>query len=136
MHTIKNFITKNKCTFSVDNAFIIRTWDAKMEKLCYKSAQNVIGRTLDNVFPMLYEKVALVFMDGKKKQANNFQCACFLGTDLNANISLNPIKDKKGKVKEVTVTLSNISGVCPLDKTLSVSEKIRTGSSQHASQGL
>ena len=58
--------------FSVDNAFIIKTWDPKMEKLCYKSAQNVIGSTLEKIFPMLCEKVALVFVDGKKKTYKRF----------------------------------------------------------------
>ena len=113
-----------KYIFSVDNAFIIRSWDSNMEKLCYRSAQDAIGVKLDKIFPMLYEKVSKVFIDGKKKQIKNFQNPCFRGSDLTADIQLNPIKDKKAKVKEVSIVFANISGGCPLDKTLSSSEKM------------
>lgn len=113
-----------KYIFSVDNAFIIRLWDSNMEKLCYRSAQDAIGVKLDKIFPMLYEKVSKVFIDGKKKQIKNFQNPCFRGSDLAADIQLNPIKDKNAKVKEVSIIFTNISGGCSLDKTLSNSEKM------------
>jgi len=113
-----------KYIFSVDNAFIIRLWDSNMEKLCYRSAQDAIGVKLDKIFPMLYEKVSKVFIDGKKKQIKNFQNSCFRGSDLAADIQLNPIKDKNAKVKEVSIIFTNISGGCSLDKTLSNSEKM------------
>lgn len=95
-----------------------------MDKLCHKSAQDAIGVKLDKVFPMLYEKVSKVFIDGKKKQIKNFQNLCFRGSDLAVDIQLNPIKDKNAKVKEVSIIFANISGGCPLDKTLSNSEKM------------
>ena len=43
-----------KCVFSVDNAFIVRTWDQNMEKLTRRPAQTVIGEKLSNTLPMLY----------------------------------------------------------------------------------
>ncbi len=110
--------------FSVDNAFIIRTWNAYMEKLCHHSAQGVIGSNLNKIFPMLYEKVAPVFIDGKKRRIKNFRSLCLLGSDLAADILLNPLKDKNGKVKEVAIGFSKISGGCPLDKTLNDSERM------------
>ncbi|MEK7238316.1 MAG: hypothetical protein AAB012_02355, partial [Nitrospirota bacterium] len=109
---------------SVDNAFIIRSWDPGMEKLCHKSAQDAIGVRLDKIFPMLYEKVSKIFIDGKKKQIKNFQNPCFRGSDLAADIQLNPIKDKKAKVKGVSIIFTNVSGGCFLDETLSSSEKM------------
>lgn len=118
-------ISKNpRYIISVDNAFIIRSWDPNMEKLCHKSAQDAIGVKLDKIFPMLYEKVSKIFIDGKKKQIKNFQNPCFRGSDLAADIQLNPIKDKKAKVKGVSIIFTNISGGCFLDETLSSSEKM------------
>jgi two-component system nitrogen regulation sensor histidine kinase GlnL len=117
--------TRFKCTFSVDNTFVIKSWDSNMERLCHKPAHSVIGSKLNKIFPAtLYEKVALVFVEGKRKQVKNFQNICFLGTDLTADIQMNPVKDRKGKVKEVSIVIKNISGKCPLDKTLSESEKM------------
>ncbi len=113
-----------KYIFSVDNAFIIRSWDSNMEKLRHKSAQDAIGVKLDKIFPMLYEKVSKVFIDGKKKRIKNFQNPCFRGSDLSADIRLNPIKDKNAKVKGISIIFTNISGGCPLEKTLSSSERM------------
>ena len=95
-----------KYLFSVDNAFIIRSWDSNMEKLCHRSAQDAIGVKLDKIFPMLYEKISRVFIDGKKKQIKNFQNPCFRWSDFMANVQLNPIKDKKAKVKEVSIVFA------------------------------
>jgi len=115
---------KTRCVFVIDNAFVVKTWDSNMEQLCHKSAQTVIGNKINKVFPVLYEKVALVFADGKKRQIRNFQNMCFLGTDLTADIRLTPVKEKNGQVKEVSIVLTNISGGCPLDKKLSDSERM------------
>lgn len=117
-------LTKTKCISTVDNAFIIKTWDSNMERLCHKPAQEVIGNKINKVFPMLYEKVALVFADGKRRQIKNFQNFCFLGTNLTADFQLIPLKDKNRNVKEVSIVLNNISGGCPLDKRLSDSERM------------
>src|SRR3989338_3909113 len=83
-----------KCVFSVDNAFIVRTWDQNMEKLTRRPAQTVIGEKLSNALPMLYEKVALVFIDGKNNQLKNFHNLCLFGSDFTADIRLMPKKDK------------------------------------------
>jgi two-component system nitrogen regulation sensor histidine kinase GlnL len=113
-----------RCEFSVDSAFVVKTWDSNMEKLCHKPAQSVIGNKINKVFPMLCEKVALIFAEGEKRRIKNFQNICFLGTDLTADIQLIPIKDRNGKVKEVSIVLSDISGGCPLDKKMSDSERM------------
>jgi two-component system nitrogen regulation sensor histidine kinase GlnL len=115
---------KNTCVFTVDNAFFVKTWDSKMEKLCHKSAQAVIGNKIDKIFPILYEQVALVLADGKKRQIKNFKNNCFLGTDFAADIQLNPVKNKNRAVKEVAVVFNNISGGCPLNKMLNDSERM------------
>ncbi len=117
-------LKNNEYIFSVDNAFLVKTWDPNMEKLCHKSAQVAIGNRLDKIFPVLYEKVAMVFIDGKKKQIKKFYNSCLLGSDLTADVQLNPIKDKNGKIREISVIFSNITGGCPLDKALSSSERM------------
>lgn len=115
---------KERCSFTVDSAFTVKTWGLEMEKLSHRQARSVIGVKMDKIFPGLYEKAALVAADGKKRLIKNFMSTCFLGTDLSADIQLDPVKDKNGTVKEVSVVLSNISGGCPLNKMMSDSEKM------------
>ncbi|MEK6529225.1 MAG: ATP-binding protein [Nitrospirota bacterium] len=115
---------KEKCSFTVDSAFTVKTWGLEMEKLSHRQAHSVIGVRMDKIFPGLYEKTALVAADGKKRLIKNFMSTCFLGTDLSADIQLDPVKDKNGTVKEVSVVISNISGGCPLNKMMSDSEKM------------
>jgi two-component system nitrogen regulation sensor histidine kinase GlnL len=117
-------IKRKGYVFSVDNAFIVKTWGSGMEKLCHKSTHEVIGKNLNEVFPAFFEKVALTFIDRRKKIIRNFKNVCFLGTDLSADVQINPIKDRKGKITEVTVSLQNISGSCPIYKTISDSERM------------
>ncbi|MBI4698537.1 MAG: GHKL domain-containing protein [Nitrospirae bacterium] len=125
MKNRKNFGSASaRCEFSVDNSFRIITWDADMERLCHKPAQTVIGRGINKIFPMLYEKVALVFVDGKKKQMKKFRNFCFFGSDFSADIMLKPLKNREGRVQGVSVVLSGISGGCPYDKTLSDSQQM------------
>jgi len=115
---------RDKCIFKVDDSFVITTWDSNMEKLCHKPAQSVIGNKVKEVFPLLYDKIALVLKDGRKRQIKNFKNICFMGTDLSADIQINPLKNKEGKVEEVSIVLDNISGECPLDKKLTDSERM------------
>jgi two-component system nitrogen regulation sensor histidine kinase GlnL len=115
---------RDKCIFNVDKTFIIKTWNSNMERLCHKPAQSVIGSKVKEVFPLLHDKIALVLNDGRKRQIKNFRNTCFMGTNLSADVEINPVKDKKGKVIEVSIILDNISGECPLDKKLTDSERM------------
>lgn len=111
-------------SFSVDNKFIIRSWNSNMEKLCRRKADDVIGSRLNNIFPLLDEKIAPVFNGSRKRSMKNFKNACFVGTNLTADVHMVPVRDKKRKVVEVSVVLDNIRGECPLDRKLADSEKM------------
>lgn len=113
-----------KCIFAVDASFVIKTWNATMERLTHRLSENVIGNKIDNVFPFLHDEIALVLSIGKKRRLKNYRNNCFMGTDLCGDIVINPVKDKKGKIKEVSVALNKLDGECPLDKKLSDSEKM------------
>ena len=70
---------KERCSFTVDSAFTVKTWGLEMEKLSRRQAQSVIGVKMDKIFPGLYEKAAQVAADGKKRLIKNFMSTCFLG---------------------------------------------------------
>jgi two-component system nitrogen regulation sensor histidine kinase GlnL len=115
---------KDKYSFTVDSSFIVTSWSSSMEKLSHKMEEAVIGQKIDKVFPFLHDEVALVFSLGKRRRLKNYENSCFMGTSLRGDIQLVPLKDRIGKVKEVSVQLNNITGQCPLDKKLSDSEKM------------
>ncbi len=95
-----------------------------MEKLTHRTADDVIGNKINKVLPVLYDKIAPVFLDGKKRRIKYFKNICFMGSDLSADIQIIPAKNKKGEVIEATVVLNNISGECPLAKKLIDSERM------------
>jgi len=115
---------KDKCSFTVDNAFNVTSWGPPMEKLSHKKDEAVIGQKIDKIFPFLHDEAALVFSLGKRRRLKNYQNGCFMGTSLRGDIQLIPHKERNGKVKEVSVQLHNITGQCPLDKKMSDSEKM------------
>lgn len=114
----------DKCEFSVDQTLIIKSWNSGMEKLSHLRAVDVVGNKIKDVYPILNDKISPVFIDGRKRQLKNFKNICFMGTDLNADIKILPLKNKKGKVVEANVQLNNITGKCPLTKKLADSEKM------------
>jgi len=116
--------SKDRCGFTIDSAFNITSWGPSMEKLSHKTEEAVIGQKIDRFFPFLHDETALVFSLGKRRRLKNYQNGCFMGTTLRGDIQLVPIKDRQGRVKEVSVQLHNITGQCPLDKKLSDSEKM------------
>lgn len=124
VNVVEEKIQTQNCNFTVDHSFVIKSWNSEMEKLSHKLAESVVGSKIDKVFPFLHDEIALAFSIGKRRRIKNFNNVCFMGTDLCGDIQIIPIKDKKGKVKEVSVMLDKIKGKCPLDKKLSESEKM------------
>jgi two-component system nitrogen regulation sensor histidine kinase GlnL len=120
----KRTAAKDKYIFTVDSSFSITSWSSLMGKLSHKMADTVIGQKIDTIFPFLHDETALVFSHGKRRRLKNFQNGCFRGTNLRGDIQLVPLKDRNGRVKEVSVQVNNITGQCPLDKKLSDSEKM------------
>ena len=114
----------DKCSFSVNKTLVIKSWDSGMEKLSHRQAQDVIGSKIGDIFPSLHDRLSPVFNNGRKSRIKNFRNTCFLCTDFSADIQMIPVKDRKGNIKEVSITLSNISGHCPLEKKLTDSEKM------------
>ncbi len=114
----------NKYSFNVNKSFVIKSWDSDMEKLSQKSADDVIGSKVSDILPALHGEIAPVFKDARKKSVRNFKNTCFLCTDMAADISVAPIKDRKGNVREARISLDNISGRCPLTQKLTDAEKM------------
>lgn len=114
----------NRCSFIVDNDLTVKSWDSNMEKLSYKPAGDVVGHNINKIFPMLSDKIAPVFSNGRKRRVINFQNNCLKGNDISAEIHLIPVKDRRGNVKEVSVVFDNISSKCPVEKKLIDSEKM------------
>lgn len=115
---------KDDYTFRVDNKFIVRAWNSGMEKLCRRTADDIIGSRLNNIFPLLEGEISPVFNGSRKRSVRNFKNTCFMGTNLTADVRLLPFRDKKRKIVEVSVSLNNIRGECPLDRQLADSEKM------------
>ncbi len=115
---------KNKYSFSVDSKLIIESWSREMERLCYKSEDDVIGKKLNKVFPRVYDKIALTLNDGKKRKIRNLENKCFMGTDLSADAQIVPVKNEKNRVEKLIVSFDNVSGECPLAKKLTDSERM------------
>ncbi|KPK01567.1 MAG: hypothetical protein AMK71_05080 [Nitrospira bacterium SG8_35_4] len=120
----KGKTAKDKYSFTVDSSFNVMSWGTSMEKLSHKKEEAVIGQKIDTIFPFLHDEAALVFSHGKRRRLKNYQNGCFMGTNLRGDIQLVPLKDRNGRVKEVSVQLNNITGQCPLDKKLTDSEKM------------
>ena len=115
---------RDKCCFSIDEDFIIRSWNSTMEELSNREAKDVIGNNLKEVFPLLCDDMSHVFTDGGERHLKDFRNVCFMGTDLSADIRIIPVRNKKGKIIEANVVLDNISGKCPLTQQLADSEKM------------
>lgn len=115
---------KDKYAFSVDNKFVVRSWNSNMEKLCCRKADDVIGSRLNNVFPLIDEKITPVFKSGRKRSVKNYKNICFMGTNLTVDVHMTPVRDKERNVTGVSVVLDNIRGECPLDRKLADSEKM------------
>ncbi|RJQ14910.1 MAG: hypothetical protein C4560_11625 [Nitrospiraceae bacterium] len=113
-----------KNCFTVDNAFMIRSWSPDMEKLSHRPAEGVMGKHISNVFPVLQDETRLVFKEGRKRRINQFRNNCFMGTDLSSDVHLHPVKDREGNVRQVRVEFDNVAGECPLGKKLSDSESM------------
>ena len=120
---MKNKFT-DKCCFSIDEDFIIRSWNSTMEELSYRESKDVIGNNVKEFFPLLCDDMSHVFDDGGERHLKDFRNVCFMGTDLSADIRIIPVRNKKGEVTEANVVLDNISGKCPLTKQLADSEKM------------
>jgi len=114
----------DKYIFIVDNTLSIESWSRKMERLCYKSEDNVIGEKLSKVFPWLNDEIALVLNDGRERNVRNLENECFMGTDLSADAQIVPVKNEQNRVTKVIVSLDNVSGECPLAKKLADSERL------------
>jgi two-component system nitrogen regulation sensor histidine kinase GlnL len=114
----------NKYIFIVDTNLSIESWSRKMERLCYKSEDNVIGEKLNKVFPWLNDEIALVLNDGRERNVRNLENECFMGTDLSADAQIVPVKNEQNRVTKVIVSLDNVSGECPLAKKLDDSERL------------
>ncbi len=115
---------KRKCGFTVGSDLTVKTWDVAAEDTCNKPSSSIVGGGIERFFPLLEEEIGLVFSDGKKRQIKGLRNACFLGSDLTADVYLTPLKGRSGKVKEISVTLENISGMCSLCKIFSESEQM------------
>jgi two-component system nitrogen regulation sensor histidine kinase GlnL len=114
----------NKYSFSVDNELIIKSWNREMERLCYKSEDNVIGKKLNKIFPLLYDEIALTLNDGRERNVRNLANKCFAGTGLAADAQILPEKNNQNRVTKIIVTLDNVSGECPLARKLSDGESM------------
>lgn len=114
-----------RCTFSVDDALIVKTWDSEMEKLCHKSSYDVIGNHIKKILPAMYENLLQVLIDGKKKRIKNFQTSCLFGINvLTTDIHMNPVKGRGGKVKEIFVVLDHVTGSCPFSTIINNSARM------------
>ena len=120
----KGKMMTGKYDFSVDRTLSIKSWGSNMERLSHRPAESVLGIKINKIFPLLHDKIALAFRSGRKSRIKNFKNNCFMGTDFSADVQVIPLRDKKKKVDEVFVLLSNISGNCPLIKKLSDYEKM------------
>lgn len=112
----------NKCFFRVNNDFVIKTWNSNMEKISHRSAESVIGEKMNIVFPVLYNRTKLVFSDGKKRNIKNAKDV-YIKKGFPFNVEINPIKDERGKVKEVVVLFNNIPWEYTQGEKLSNSEE-------------
>jgi two-component system nitrogen regulation sensor histidine kinase GlnL len=114
---------KNRCYFRVNNDFVIRTWNSNMEKISHRSAKSVIGKNINIVFPVLYNRAKLVFRDGKKRCIKNAENICTIRKDQPFNVEINPIKNERGKVKELVVLFNNLPWEYSYGEKLSTSEE-------------
>ena len=114
----------DKYSFSVDNKLSIESWSRDMERFCFKSEDTVIGKKLDVVFPQLKDEIKRALDEGRKRKVRNVANNCFMGTDLSADVQLEPVKNEQKRVTKIIVSFDNVSGECPLAKKLSDSERL------------
>jgi two-component system nitrogen regulation sensor histidine kinase GlnL len=112
-----------KLSFISDKDLVIKIQDSHTDKAFLKLEENITGKNIKEVFPFLTDKIESVFRDGRKRQVKNFRSTCVMGASLSCHVTLVPVRNKKGGVKEVSIVFDNISVECPLDKKLSDSEE-------------
>ena len=97
-----------KYLFRVKDDLTIKTWNANMEKLSCRPAKDIIGQKINNVFPSLCSRIKLVFRDEKRINIENIKVATMYGADFSCCVQISGIKNRMGKVREVSVMFSDL----------------------------
>ncbi|MBI5742164.1 MAG: hypothetical protein HZA16_15805 [Nitrospirae bacterium] len=113
----------NRFSISIGKDFTIKVQDPDLKKTARGMADSINDRKIQEIFPPLYEKVKLVFSDGRKRRVRDFRQTCITGANLYSRAELIPVKNEKGKVKEVFVVFDEVSMECHLNRKLSESEE-------------
>ncbi len=114
-----------KCSFSVDKRLFIRSWGDDMAELTGERKSAVLGRKYYNVFPRIMSgdhDCLLSVIEKRKKRISlkGYRFYCPIDR-LHADISIEPITDKKG-IKGAIVSLSNVSS-CSKAENLHIAQR-------------
>jgi two-component system nitrogen regulation sensor histidine kinase GlnL len=112
------------CFFDVDESLTIRSWSHGMETFTHKPSSQMIGQDVGRLHPVLAEKVAGVLKSGRRRRIKNFRNDCLRGKVFSSEISLIPLKNDRGEVIGVHVSLEGLKGSCPIEQKLMESERM------------
>ncbi len=91
-------------SFCIDSRLNIFSWGKELEKISGKASSEVLGKPYYEVFPRICihkkDAISIVLKEGKQKEIKGFRISCFYG-GVKADIRINPLKDKKDRVKGV-----------------------------------
>ncbi|RJQ46007.1 MAG: GHKL domain-containing protein [Nitrospiraceae bacterium] len=112
-----------KFSFTSDKNLVIRIKSSQAKHTARSLPVSINGENIKSIFPGLHKKVELVFRDGKERQIEKFRYSCMMGAKLSSSVHLVPVKDREGKVKDVSIAFDNISADCPLREKRSDSDE-------------
>jgi two-component system nitrogen regulation sensor histidine kinase GlnL len=115
---------KDRSAFSVDNNLVIRAIEPGIQELCSRSAQEIIGKKVNEIFPDLHEVIASTIAKGRGRHVRGCRSTCLRGVDFTFDVRVKPVKDRWERIKGAKVILDNISGECPVDRKTTGSERL------------
>lgn len=70
---------KDRSAFSVGNNLVIRAIEPGIQELCSRSAQEIIGKKVKEIFPDLHEVIALTIAKGWGRHIKGCRSTCLRG---------------------------------------------------------
>jgi two-component system, NtrC family, nitrogen regulation sensor histidine kinase GlnL len=105
MDTIES--ANRSLVFTVDNKLRVTSWCEALDFACGGSGSGVKGKHLSRAMPLIYknakDQILSVFENGRPVKLTGQKIVCFCGRT-NADMQLDPQKDRSGKVRNVNVT--------------------------------